>query len=208
MIAKQFQVWILTLLFLSCNFSQAFGDTGNFEKWLDIPSEYKDEIADALETSKEFTEEQIQLITTCLEESSLKDSLNCLSDGGMDEAMGILLTVSEAFTGIKDRICGGTSLTDRDRCRQIQSKLNQWKDGLAGTLSGTIKRGQKYLEERNRLFFMKRQICAKIGEKGCWSWLDDRLNLKCDPGKIGSDPEILKECRLTVVNEVWERLGN
>ncbi len=198
---------IIVALVIFCMSDTVFAASGSAKDWLEIPAEYKDEVADKLEQSKEFTAEQMEMIKECLEESSFKETLNCISKGGVDEAAVILSSIAEAFGDIKERICGSSSMMDKNRCSQFKTRLQDWKDELSGTFSGTIKRGQQYLEERNKLFHMKRKICNKIGEKGCWTWLDERIDLKCNPEKIGTDLQKLEDCRLEVVNDVWERLN-
>ena len=184
-----------------------FAVEGTAGSWLDIPAEYRDEVAEKLEKSKHFTEEQLKIVKECLKQSGIKDTLNCFSDGGLDEAANILVIIRDELGSIKDRICGGSSSLDHNKCTQLQDKTVQLKDDLAAVLSGTIEKGQKYLEERNKLFTMKRKICGKIKEEGCWTWLEERLNLKCNPKKFDKHPEKLEQCQMEVVNDVWERLN-
>lgn len=202
-------IWILIILLIGWSpLNALYASTVDTEKWVDMAEEYSGEIRKKLEQTKKFTEEQIDTITECMKQPTLKDNLNCLTDGGVDGASDVLVEVKDAMTDIQNRICGGSSAFEKDRCSQLKDRLDEWKKELTGNLSETMKRGQKYLEERNKLFFMKKKICTKIGEKGCWTWLDDRINIKCDPKKVGTNTKALESCRLDVVNDVWSKLNN
>ncbi len=192
-----------------CFFSfsaMVYAADGTVKKWLDVPSEYRKEIADKLEKSKRYTEEQMKVVKRCLDKSGAREILNCFSAGGLDKAASILLVIRDEFNSIADRICGGSSLTDQNKCKQLKENTILLKEGLAAALTGTIEKGQHYLEEKNKLFSMKRKICGKIKEKGCWTWLDERLNIKCNPQELGRHPDKLEQCRLEVLDEVWKRL--
>jgi hypothetical protein len=197
---------ILPLLFLFPAFLPAAWQDGN--EWLEIPGEYKKEITEKLEKSKQFTTDQLSVITDCLHESSVSEVLNCLSAGGIDEAAGILVLIRDEVGAIRERICGSSVLGNKDHCDQLGDTLVRLKEDLQEAWSVTIDKGKQYLAEKNRLLTMKRKICNQIKQKGCYKWLNDRIALKCNPQKIGSDPATIEKCQRGVADEVWQRLGN
>ncbi len=184
-----------------------FANVDEVEDLLEIPVEYRDEIEDRLKESREFTEEQIEIITACLDESSMTQVLNCFSRGGIDEAANIWMLINEELANMEERLCGKSTFFEKDRCEQIKESLDRIREQMDGIWSTTMERGRKYLKEKNELIFLKRKICKKINQKGCWSWLNERLLLKCNPNKMGADLRKLEKCRLDVANDVWERLN-
>jgi hypothetical protein len=55
---------------------------------------------------------------------------------------------------------------------------------------------------------MKRKICKKINQEGCYQWLNERIDLKCRPQKAGNDAVNTEDCQLEVTQEVWERVSS
>ncbi len=180
---------------------------GNSEEWLDITLEYKDEISDKLKESKQFTEDQLEVINDCLDESSVKEVLNCFSDGGVDEATGALIIIRDELVNIRERICGKSLLGNKDKCDQFGDKIIKLKADLQNTWASTLEKGKQYLDKKNKLLFMKRKICKKINEEGCYIWLNERIKIKCSPQNIGSDPAAIEKCQLDVTDEVWKRIN-
>ncbi|MBU2514349.1 hypothetical protein KJ966_23680 [bacterium] len=184
-----------------------FADFNEVEDLLEIPVEYRDEIKDKFKESREFSEAQIEIIAECLKESSIKGVLNCFSRGGIDEASNILVLIRDELLNIEERLCGKSTLFQKDRCEKIKSNLDNIKKQIGNMWSTTMERGKQRLREKNELITLKRKICEKINQDGCWSWLNERLYLKCNPKKIGTDSQVQEKCRLEAATEVWNRLN-
>ncbi len=206
MVFLKLLISFLFVLLLTLDLSAA---TESLEDLLEIPADYRDEIEEMLEKSKEFTEDQLEVIQDCLDESSAKEIANCFSKGGIDEAGKILSMIKDELFDVERRICGESSIFEKDRCEKFQESMKKFKgqaDKLWSAWSSTMDRGRRYVEERNRLFTLKRKICQKINEDGCWKWLNERMDIKCNPKKIGYDAQKLEACQLEVANDVWDRL--
>ncbi len=177
------------------------------KEWLEVSGEYKDEILEKLNDSKKFTEDQLTVIDECLNESNLKKVLDCLSGGGVNEAAGALTIIRDELGQIRERICGKGSLGNKDKCQKFGDSLNTLKKDLQKSWGELLQKGKGYLEQSNELLFMKRKICNKIDQEGCYRWLNERIDLKCNPKKIGNDPATIEKCRLDVTQEVWDRVN-
>jgi len=55
--------------------------------------------------------------------------------------------------------------------------------------------------------YLKKKICDKINKKVCWSWLNERLDLNCNPQKLANDIEKLQQYRMKVAGDVWGKLS-
>lgn len=177
------------------------------EEWMELSSEVKDELIEKLEESREFTEEQLEVIQVCFEESSFKDAVNCFSSGGVDKASELFTIVEDELGHIRERICGESTLGNRDQCDRVKDSLAKLKSDLQSVWYTMLDKGKQYLEEKNRLLFMKRKICKKINQEGCYQWLNERIEIKCNPKTIGNDPETIEQCKLDVSEAVWRRLN-
>ncbi len=195
----------ITFLVFTVTISAASWDQG--KEWLEISKEYKEEILDKLKESKEFTKDQLEVINGCLDESSVKNALNCFSDGGIDGAAGALTIIRDELAAIGDRICGGNQFGNKDQCQKFGDSLNKLKNDLQEKWIAAVERGKKYLEQQNKLLFMKRKICKKIDQEGCYNWLNERIELNCKPEKLGNDPAAIEKCQIAVTEEVWSRLN-
>lgn len=185
---------------------------GNLQDIIDLPAEVHDKLKQKLEDSREYTEDQMASITRCLDKGNVRDIVNCLSDDGLDEAVEIGYIIRDEMSNLRDKVCGGT-FSDRDRCEKLQDdvknlgvKMKTWGSQLQEKWSKTVAGGRAYLEKRYELTRLKRKICDRINQEGCWNWLNERLDLHCKPSDLGNDPEKLKQCRLRVAREVWSRL--
>lgn len=177
------------------------------KEWLDISQEYKNEILQHLEDSKQFTEKQLDIVADCLDESSISEVINCFSKGGIDDAIALISGIKDQLGTIRERICGEDHLGNKDKCEQFSDSLLVLTKDLKTAWSSALEKGKKYLENKNQLLFMKRKICKKIDQEGCYQWLNERIEIKCDPKKIGNDPAVIKQCKLDVADEVWSKLN-
>lgn len=178
------------------------------KEWLEVSKEYKDEILEQLENSKQFTENQLEVIDDCLNESNVKEVLNCFSGGGVEGAAGALTIIRDELEQIRERICGKGSWRNKDKCQKFGESLDKLRTDLQKTWGELLQKGKDYLEQSNNLLFMKRKICRKINQDGCYRWLNERIDLKCNPKKTGNDPAIIEKCRLDVTQEVWDRVNS
>jgi hypothetical protein len=178
------------------------------KEWLEATREYKDEILDKLKDSKQFTQNQLGVIEDCLDEPETKEVLNCFSGGGVEKAAGALTLIGDELSRIRERICSGDSWGDRNKCQKFGDSLEKMKKDLQASWSELVNRGKSYLEQSNKLFFMKRKICKKINQEGCYQWLNERIDLKCRPQKAGNDAVNTEDCQLEVTQEVWERVSS
>lgn len=202
---------IFILLFLILMTQQLVWVEAAWQKenqWLEIPEEYRKEISEQIKASKQYTAEQLSVITDCLSETSVAEILNCLSAGGIDEAAGILTLIRDKVSEIRERICGGSALGNKDSCDKLSDSLIRFKQDLQEAWSVTVAKGKQYLAEKNRVLTMKRSICNRIKQEGCYQWLNDRIELKCNPKKIGTNPTAIETCQWDVVEEVWQRLNS
>ena len=178
------------------------------KEWLEVSREYKDEILEKLKDSKEFTEDQLEVIDDCLNESNVKEVLNCFSGGGVDGAAGALTIIRDELGQIRERICGKGSWGNKDKCQKFGDSLHKLKNELQKSWGELLQKGKSYLEQSNQLLFMKRKICRKIDQEGCYRWLNERIDIKCNPKKIGNDPVTIEKCQLEVTEEVWGRVSS
>lgn len=195
----------ISLLLATCSLAVGW-DEG--KEWLEVSKEYKDEILEKLENSKQFTEDQLQVIDDCMNESSVKKVLNCFSGGGVDEAAGALTIIRDELGNIRERICGKGSWGNKDKCQKFGDSLSKLKKDLQQSWGELLEKGKNYLEQSNKLLFMKRKICRKIDQEGCYRWLNDRIDIQCNPNKIGNNPATIEKCQLEVTEDVWGRLNN
>lgn len=175
-------------------------------EWLALTAEYKDELLDLLEQGKAYSEEQLEIIRDCMNESSMDDTLECFSRGGFDDAKKIVENLFAELSGLRERICGDNSDENIYACDTIEKSLKRFSEKIESSWSDSIQKGAAFLRKANELFYLKKKICDRINEKGCWSWLNERIDLKCNPEHFEASPEELRQCRLAVANDVWERL--
>ncbi|MBU2645041.1 hypothetical protein KKI24_10060 [bacterium] len=199
---------LLLLLFLLLVVSKSgVAAPKDLQGWIDLPVEVHDELIRKLKAGKKYSEEQLETITHCLKESDVRQIVNCLSDDGLEDALAIGYLIKEEMGKLRDRVCGGSSMGEKDRCQKLQQDLAGMGDRILETWSQTLASGEAYLEKRTALTRLKRQICHHINEKDCWTWLNERLDLHCSPEKLGRDAEQLRQCRMDVAQDIWNRLN-
>ena len=177
------------------------------QDWMDLPAEVQENLTQKLKKSRKYTEEQMKTITNCLEKSKLEETINCLSNDGLEDALEIGYMIKDEMRDLRDRVCGSSSFGDKDRCKQLQKDLAGLGDRIKETWSKTLASGQAYLKKRTELTRLKKKICDKINKKGCWSWLNERMDINCNPKKLDNDAEKLRQCRTNIARDVWERLN-
>jgi len=178
---------------------------------IELPVEIHEQLKRKLKDSREYTEEQLASINRCLERGNVKGVINCLSDDGLEDALEIGYIIRDEMSHLRDRICGSDSHGDRckkarDDVKHLGSSIQRWGTQLQEKWSQTVAGGKAYLDQRYELTRLKKKICDRINQEGCWNWLNERLDLNCKPKDLGHDPERLKQCRLEVARDVWQRL--
>jgi len=187
--------------------TQYLAAADKLQEWIDLPAEVHEELTQKLKKSQKYTTEQIEVITGCLEKKGVKQIINCLSDDGLEDALEIGDLIKDEMRDLRNRVCGGSHILQKDRCKQLQKDLLNMGEQLKEKWSETMSSGQAYLKSKTELSQLKKNICDKINKKGCWSWLSERLDLNCNPQKLGNAVEKLQQCRINVAKEVWERLS-
>lgn len=206
-----------TLFFLGLIFSVLLAATPiaaatDLQDLIDLPVEVHDKIMEKLEDSKEYTEEQLETITRCMKKPGVKRIINCLSDDGLEDSLEIGYIIRDEMSNLRDKVCGGGFL-EEDRCKKLQKdvadvglQVKDFGNRLKEKWSNAITGGKAFLEKRYELTRLKKKICDKINQEGCWSWLNERLDIRCKPSNLGNDPEKLKQCRIDVAQDVWKRV--
>ena len=203
---KRSRKYLLFLILLfTCSFS-ALAMVSDKNDWLEVPNEYREKIFEKLKEGKKYSEEQLAVIGQCLQESTTKAALSCFSQSGFAEVSALYVTIEKELGELREKLCGEKVVRKKDNCEQLIDQLTQLKNQLKQGWSTALEKGQKVLKKKNVLFSLKRKICLKIEVEGCWSWLNERIALKCDPGKFKAEPDKLFECQLAVVTEVWKKL--
>ena len=174
---------------------------------IELPAEVHDKLTQKLKQSKKYTEEQMKTITDCLEKSNIEKIINCLSDDGLEDTLEIGYMIKDEIKDLRDRVCGSSSFGDKDRCKQLQKDLLSLGHQIKETWSKTLASGQAYLKNRTELTRLKKKICDKINKKGCWSWLNERMDINCNPKKMDYEGEKLRQCRTNIARDVWEQLN-
>ena len=174
---------------------------------IDLPEEVHEKLTQKLADSKEYTEEQLETITGCLKKSGIQRIINCLSDDGLEDAVEIGYIIRDEMGNLRDRVCRGNSMRDKDRCDKLQNDLKQIGTQIKDKWSKTLASGKAYLEKKYELTYLKKKICSKINQEGCWSWLNERLDIHCKSADFDHNVEKLKQCRLKTAKSVWKRVG-
>ncbi len=196
---------ILILLLITATVGMA--TPKKLQDWIDLPVEVHDEIKRKLQNSQKYTAAQLDVISDCLKKSTLEKIINCLSDDGLEDTLEIGYMLKDEMLDLRDKICGNSSFGDKDRCKQLQKDLSGMGDRIRETWLDTLASGQEYLNKRTELTHLKKKICDKINKKDCWSWLNERLNIQCNPKKLENDGEKLRLCRMDVAGNVWKQLN-
>lgn len=196
--------YLLFLIFLGSQ--QVFAAKGS--DWLDIPPEYREQVIRKLNEGKQYTAEQLKVISGCLEKTSSEKIADCLSGGGLGEVTEIYSSVKSELKSIAEEVCGKSSFWEKNRCEKLEEQLSEFSKQLKTTWSDALQKGKQYLQKKNELLLLKRNICDKIDQEGCWSWLNERIDLRCNPSKLKDDPEKLHRCRMKTAEGVWERLND
>ena len=198
---------LLVLVLLLITATTGVAVSKELQEWIDLPAEVHDELKQKLQKSKKYTAEQIEVITDCLKKPTMEKIINCLSNDGLEDAMEIGYMIKDEMRDLRDKICGSSSFGDQDRCKQLQKDLKGMGDRIRETWSKTLASGQTYLKKRTELTHLKKKICDKINKKGCWGWLNERMDIQCNPKKLDNDGEKLRQCRMEVAQDVWGRLN-
>ncbi len=177
----------------------------DLQEWIDLPVEVHDALKRKLTESKKYTEEQLETITECLDKSEVQSIINCLSDDGMEDTLEIGDMIRDEMGNLRDKVCGGGFL-EKDRCKKLENDLKNVGIRIKDKWSRALASGKAFLDKRYELTRLKRKICNKIDQKGCWSWLNERMDLHCKPGDFSNDADKLKQCRMQVAEGVWEKV--
>lgn len=200
------RVATLFILCASALFLSSTTSAKDLQDLIDLPVEVHETLKSRFAESKEYTEAQLETITRCLDKGDVERIINCLSDDGLDDAVAIGYLIRDEMGNLKDRVCRGSSLLEQDRCRKLQNDVNAMGTQIKEKWSKTLDKGKAYLEKRYELTRLKKRICDRINDEGCWRWLNDRLDIHCKPSSLDNDPEKLRQCRLDIANDVWNRL--
>lgn len=173
---------------------------------IDLPAEVADKLKQKLDESKEYTDEQMEIITHCLKKSGVQNIINCLSDDGLEDAMEIGYVIRDEMGNLRDRVCGGSTILEKDRCNKLKNDVKTMGKEIKEKWSRTLADGKAYLEKKYELTLLKKKICDKINQEGCWNWLNERLDIHCKPADLDNNTEKLRQCRMEVAQDVWKRV--
>ncbi len=197
---------LLGLVFAAFLVSSSLALAKDLQDLIDLPEEVHDKLKQKLEDSKEYTEEQMETITRCLKKSGVQRIINCLSDDGLEDAMEIGYVIRDEMGNLRDRVCGGSSILEKDRCEKLQNDVKNMGSRIKEKWSKSLAGGKAYFEKKYELTLLKKKICDKIDQKGCWGWLNERLDIHCKPTKLDHNAEKLRQCRLKIAQDVWKRV--